>query len=361
MDYLAKNKITCHTYDDQLILPPGSVLTKKGEYFKVFTAFKNAWYSVFYSTGLKLLPAPKKQNALGIKSSSIPKELSGFHSSIDPSLWPAGEKEAKKRLQLFIKKNLVNYDTERDFPFDDATSRLSPYLAAGMISPRVCFMSAFRTNESKKVKGKKGAIILMSELIWRDFFKTILISTPRVSRNKPFRLETDKLPWKYNEKHLQAWQQGKTGIPIVDAAMRQLNTTGWMHNRLRMITAMFFAKNLFLDWRIGEAYFMNKLIDGDLAANNGNWQWCASTGVDAVPYFRIFNPIRQSEKYDPKGLFIRKFCPELIECNNKSIHDPYNRMVKMNNIGDYPQSIIDLDISRKSTIRAFKTVLKLGQ
>jgi deoxyribodipyrimidine photo-lyase len=322
-DFLSRYEIACHSYDDQTILLPTCVKTQKATSFKVFTAYMRAWYQVFLQQGkIKLLPKIKIQNPLAIKASTVPKKILGIYSTINPALWPAGEKEAKKRLNHFVKNKLFDYDKARDFPMLDGTSRLSPYLSSGMISPRECFMSAFAANQYELETGNKGAITWMKELIWREFYKTILRDTPRISMHRAYKPETDRIKWKFNQTLLDAWQEGRIGIPIIDAAMRQLNETGWMHNRLRMITAVFFVKNLFFDWRLGEKYFMNHLIDGDLAANNGGWQWCASTGVDAVPYFRIFNPIRQSERFDPQGDFIRHYCPELAGLNHRDIHKP---------------------------------------
>ena len=227
-----------------------------------------------------------------------------------------------------------------------------PLSSCWMISPRQCFQAALAANNNRLIDGNKGALVWMGELIWREFYKYVLILNPRVSMHKPFKLITDQLPWKYDEHLLQAWQQGKTGYPIIDAAMRQLNTIGWMHNRLRMIVAMFLAKNLFLDWRLGEKYFMQHLIDGDLAANNGGWQWCASTGGDCAPYFRVFNPVRQSERCDPKGYFIRQYCPELADLDDKSIHDPWHKAANLVH-DSYPKSIVDLNTSRGDFIRAY--------
>lgn len=340
---LKKNNIACYTYDDQTILPPSSILTQQGASFKVFTPFKRAWYQMLVSQGeLCIVAKPKTQKILSIKSSLVPNSIAGFQSNIDPALWPAGEKFAQHRLSDFIKTKVVTYDAHRDFPALNATSQLSPYLSCGMISPRQCFKLALQANDNQLETGNKGPLTWMNELIWRDFYKSILISTPRICMHRAYKLETEKIQWKFNASQLLAWQQGNTGFPIIDAAMRQLNTTGWMHNRLRMITAMFFTKNLFFDWRIGEEYFMRHLIDGDLSANNGGWQWCASTGTDAVPYFRIFNPIRQSERYDPNGDFIRQYCPEFTKRTHKTIHQP-----------SYPL-FIDLSESRKQAIAAFK-------
>ena len=194
----------------------------------------------------------------------------------------------------------------------------------------------------------------ISELCWRDFYKHILLGFPHVCRHQAFKRETDKLPWSHNEANFQAWCEGRTGFPIVDAAMRQLNETGWMHNRLRMITAMFLTKDLFIDWRLGERYFMQHLIDGDLSANNGGWQWSASTGNDAAPYFRIFNPFLQSKKCDPDGEFIRRFVPELAHLDAKRIHEPHAKGVDVRL--KYPKPIVDHAFARLDTLAYFKAL-----
>lgn len=360
INYLKQKNISCSVYDDQIIFLPDDLKTQQGSYYKVFTSFKNAWYQRFHrQERMKLLPKPKSQQPLNITSSSIPNKITGFNSTIDPNLWPAGENSAAKQLKFFIKNNLHDYAKCRDFPSLDCTSKLSPYLSAGMISVKTCFHAALIANNDEIESGGKGAGTWISELIWREFYKYILIVFPRISMNKAYKIETEKLHWHYDEKKFKCWQQGLTGYPIIDAAMRQLNTTGWMHNRLRMVTAMFLAKNLFFDWRLGEKYFITNLIDGDLAANNGNWQWCASTGVDAVPYFRIFNPIRQSERFDPQGNFIRKFCPELNEFDDYAIHHPEARNPSLAFKVNYPSPIVDLEKSRQYAINAHRALGKV--
>jgi deoxyribodipyrimidine photo-lyase len=351
-DYLNKKGMQCNSYHDQLILDPGTVLTKSGEHFSIFTPFKRAWYKEFNAKKIIVVnPIFKKNHKKLIKSTVFPKELLKFSSN---KVWIAGEKEAQKRLNKFIKNALFDYDKYRDFPSVLGTSQLSPYLSAGMISSRKCFIAALQANDGEVESGNKGALTWMSELIWREFYKHLLVAFPRLSMNKPYQLKTEKLKWRSNTKQLIAWQEGKTGYPIIDAGMRQLNQIGWMHNRLRMIVAMFFTKNLFFDWRLGEDYFMRHLIDGDLSANNGGWQWSASTGTDAAPYFRIFNPIRQSERFDPQGDFIRLYCPELKEMDSYAIHDPHARAAKLAKSIGYPKPIVDIKISRLLAIKAFK-------
>lgn len=354
-NYLQKNQIVCNSYDDQVILAPGTVLTKKGNFFSVFTPFKRTYIQLLLNNRslIKHYPLPKRQKNSDIKSDKVPTRLPGFLSDIR---WPAGEIHAQKRLKKFIEAGLFDYHKYRDFPALSGTSLLSPYLSTGMISPRQCFLAALLANEDELETGNKGAITWMNELIWREFYKHLLVAVPRLSMNKPFRMETEKLKWRYDEKQLLAWQQGKTGYPIIDAGMRQLNQLGWMHNRLRMIVAMFLSKNLFFDWRLGEDYFIRHLIDGDLAANNGGWQWSASTGTDAAPYFRIFNPIRQSERFDPNGDFIRQYCPELIAFDARSIHAPYERAPQLAQQCDYPRPIVDIKASRMAAIQMFKAL-----
>jgi deoxyribodipyrimidine photo-lyase len=337
-------------------LPPGSVKTKTGKYFSVFTPFKRAWITAFKQQDIKALPAPKAQAKLHlkIKSLPIPTSLPGFKSAVDAKLWPAGETAAKKRLQTFLTKYLLNYKKERDYPAKDSTSKLSAYLAAGMISPRQCFLAAMAHNHNEIDSGSLGATTWLSELIWREFYRHVMVAVPRVSMHKAYQTATEKIHWDFNEKQFQAWQQGKTGYPLIDAAMRQLNTIGWMHNRLRMVVAMFLTKNLFFDWRHGEKYFIENLIDGDLASNNGGWQWSASTGSDAAPYFRIFNPITQSKNYDPDGQFILKYCPELASLNKKSLHEPYKYEPEKSANQGYPKPIIELNQKREKVLKAYK-------
>ncbi|MFC7001925.1 cryptochrome/photolyase family protein [Pseudobowmanella zhangzhouensis] len=231
--------------------------------------------------------------------------------------WPAGEQLAQQQLQRFVHEAIRDYKQTRDFPAQDNTSRLSAYQAVGALSTMQCLRAALAENNGELDSGNEGIVTWINELIWRDFYRHLLVAYPDLCKHKAFKSDTDRLPWKHDEDKFQRWCEGNTGYPIVDAAMRQMNQTGWMHNRLRMIVAMFLTKHLFIDWRWGERYFMQKLVDGDLASNNGGWQWSASTGCDAVPYFRIFNPVTQSERFDPKGDFIRNYVPEIAKFDAK--------------------------------------------
>jgi deoxyribodipyrimidine photo-lyase len=285
--------------------------------------------------------------------------VEGFPTPPDSlrQLWPAGEEAARERLATFTLEELWCYEERRDLPAQPGTSQLSPYLAAGVLSPRQCLHAALQGNQGEFDSGNPGAVCWINELLWREFYKHILVGYPRVSRHRAFRLETERLAWRRAPDELDAWQQGRTGIPIIDAAMRQLLATGWMHNRLRMVVAMFLSKNLLIDWREGERWFMRHLIDGDLAANNGGWQWSASTGTDAAPYFRIFNPINQSQRFDPEGRFLRRWLPELAHLDTRDIHNPAGLGGLFAEDG-YPVPLVDLGASRDRALAAFRRLEK---
>lgn len=356
VDVLTKQGIKCEIFQESCILPPGTILNKQGQFFQIFTAYKRAWQTSFLEKNLVCYPAPKKQKPIHLSLNLIPNKLAGVSSPVPHKLWPAGEKAANNHLNHFIENSIQDYHRTRDYPAIAGTSQLSPYLSAGMISARQCFLTAAKKNDYRINSGQTGIVTWLSELIWRDFYKHLLVANPRVCMYQPYKLETQKLLWNENPDFLEAWQQGRTGFPFVDAGMRQLNQTGWMHNRLRMVTAMFFTKNCFLDWRKGEKYFINHLIDGDLAANNGGWQWCASTGTDAAPYFRIFNPVLQGKRFDPQGEFIKKYCPELRDFNEKEIHEPFKFNPDLAKKNNYPTPILDLKKTAQATVAAFKKI-----
>jgi deoxyribodipyrimidine photo-lyase len=297
------------------------------------------------------------QSRLNIDSDEIPLHVESFETPSNTlrALWPAGEAEARSRLDTFADTRIDAYKSERDFPAKPGTSQLSAYLAAGVISPRQCLHAALQSNQGEFESGKVGAVTWINELLWREFYKHILVGYPRVSRHRAFRPETEALAWRDAPEELAAWQEARTGLPIIDAAMRQLLETGWMHNRLRMVVAMFLTKNLLIDWREGERFFMRHLIDGDLAANNGGWQWSSSTGTDSAPYFRIFNPLSQSEKFDSEGLFIKHWLPKLTGLNKKELHNPAD-LDGLFGVADYPAPIVDLSASRVRALAAFKNL-----
>lgn len=340
--------ISVNAYHDASMIEPGLIRTQQGEPYKVFSAFKRAFVQLFSVHARSILNRPEAQSPIRIASdlSNLPEDRNEFSTQ-----WPAGEEEAHERLNYFLDEHIKHYKDKRDFPDLQATSQLSPYLAIGVLSSTQCMHAALSLNKWSLTEGNPGIATWISELIWREFYKHLIVDFPEVCRFKPFKPETDRLPWKKDPVLFNAWKEGKTGYPIVDAAMRQLKQTAWMHNRLRMVVAMFLTKHLFIDWRMGEAYFMEMLVDGDLAANNGGWQWCASTGVDAAPYFRIFNPIRQSEKFDETGAFIRQYVPELRSLDNKSIHMPSAQQARA--LG-YPLPIVEHAFSVAQTKLWFK-------
>jgi deoxyribodipyrimidine photo-lyase len=349
--------IEFHSYLDQLLFTPGSVLTKTGTYFQVFSQFRKVCYERLHRSLPNLVITPMAQAPLNIDSDKIPTSVEGFATPNDSlrALWPAGETEARRRLETFTDAQIDYYKSERDFPAKPGTSQLSAYLAAGVISPRQCLHAALQSNQGEFESGKVGAVTWINELLWREFYKHILVGYPRVSRHRAFRPETEALAWRDAPDELAAWKEARTGLPIIDAAMRQLLETGWMHNRLRMVVAMFLTKNLLIDWREGERFFMRHLIDGDLAANNGGWQWSSSTGTDSAPYFRIFNPLSQSEKFDTDGLFIKHWLPELTGLDKKQVHNPAN-VGGLFGVVDYPSPIVNLSTSRQRALAAFKNL-----
>ncbi|KAL5636670.1 hypothetical protein ACGC1H_000583 [Rhizoctonia solani] len=296
-------------------------------------------------------------------------------------LYPAGEDAAHQVLERFLytksrgsqladasplapdaetssnHSRIQDYMNNRDHADADTTSRISPYLSSGVISSRECVRGAMKILGVKRVDAGKtnGPGVWVSEIAWRDFYTHVMAAFPRVSMGRPFQEKFADVKWETNAAHLKAWKEGMTGVPIVDAALRQANTQGWMHNRSRMIAAMYLTKDLMLDWRLGEKYFMEQFIDGDLASNNGGWQWSASTGTDPQPYFRIFNPYTQSEKADPSGNYIKYFVPELKGLSGKALHDPHSHLSpsEFKKLG-YPKPIVDHKESRERALRRYK-------
>jgi deoxyribodipyrimidine photo-lyase len=271
-------------------------------------------------------------------------------------LWKAGEEHAARRLGQFVGSRIDDYKTRRNFPAVNGTSTMSPYLTMGVVSPRQCFAAGVEANGGRIAGGKAAIKSWLDELVWREFYKHVLIGWPKVSMRRAYRAEYEQIHWNDDEQLFERWCEGMTGVPLVDAGMRQLNQTGWMHNRVRMVVAMYLTKDMFIDWRWGERYFMQKLVDGDLASNNGGWQWSASTGTDAAPYFRIFNPVSQSERFDADGKFIRQFVPELKDVPAKYIHDPYAARGKLEQLPDYPEPAVDHQQARQAALEAFKAL-----
>ncbi len=352
-DLLQNSNIEIKTFDEQVVFEPGSILTGEGKPYSVFTPFKRKWIENFT---LDMLDIEFKY--IEKKSTKIKSNIDEFDfdfqktHSVDMSLWPIGENEAQMRLNSYLDKNIFKYAQDRNDPIIDGTSRLSAYLASGIISPKRCILEALKLNNFELDSGEKGIVKWIDEIIWREFYKNIMFSFPKVSRGQPFQEYTKKIKWRFNEEEFKAWKLGNTGFPIIDAAMKQLTKEGWMHNRLRMVVAMFFTKNMLHDWRLGEEFFMQNLIDGDFSSNNGGWQWSSSTGTDAAPYFRIFNPLTQSKNFDSNGLFIKKYITELKDLDKKDIHDPDE---SIRNHLNYPSQILDLKESRLRAIEAFNS------
>lgn len=340
---LNQHQIETHVQAEDLIVPQ-PVFSQQGTAFKVFTPFFKRWITLLAQQDITPFPAPQAQG------DPIPLHpiSPSWETSFRDDLWPADQGMAKQKLWQFCHHKERHYQESRDYPIQPATSTLSPYLALGALGPRECLEAIFYTCHQEGRKWQDS--IWLKELAWRDFYRQLMVHFPYLCMSRPFKPETDTLIWHNNEAKFLAWCEGKTGFPIVDAAMRQLNQTGWMHNRLRMVAASFFTKLMFADWRKGEAYFMQKLIDGEFAANNGGWQWSASTGCDAAPYFRVFNPTRQSETYDKNGDFIRRFVPELTNLDAKSIHDPSPEQRKRYG---YPAPMLDYKSARLAAIAAF--------
>ena len=348
---LKKNNIQVSSFNDQVIYEPGFLKTGQGKPFSVFTPFKRRWIENFDMNFLELeLPRKSKKLSL-IKSDLSALKFTKTHSA-NIDLWPAGEISAQERLANFLSSKVKSYSEKRNSPILDGTSRISPYLALGILSPKRCILEGLKLNNFEFTSGNKGICKWIDEIVWREFYRNIMHSFPRVSKNKPFKPDTESIQWRHSDKELEAFYTGNTGFPIVDAGIRQMLAEGWMHNRLRMVVAMFFTKNMLHDWRLGERFFMQNLIDGDFSSNNGGWQWSASTGTDAAPYFRIFNPITQSQNFDPSGEFIKQHIPELKGLSSKEIHFPQADLLTS---FDYPTPILDLKSSRERAINAFKT------
>mgnify|MGYP001271275447 FL=1 len=320
-------------------------------FFKVFTPYSKCFRNELNQDYLNLFPAPKKQQNMLSDSDSIPEyQLKDELKKSALTAYAPGEKAAIKSLENFIDNKITNYKIERDFPSKDSTSKLSIYLSSGIISAKTCVANLLAKSEDLPGSGEYS---WFNEIIWREFYKYIIFHYPRVSMRKSFNEKYDALQWRDSKEDFEAWTTGNTGFPIIDAAMKQLITTGWMHNRLRMIVAMFLSKNLLIDWKKGEEFFMQNLMDGDHASNVGGWQWSASTGVDAAPYFRIFNPITQSEKFDKEGIFLKKYLPNLESLSDKEIHNP---SIESREKLQYPSPIVDLSFSRKRAIEVFSKI-----
>jgi deoxyribodipyrimidine photo-lyase len=357
---LAARGIAFHTTKDHVIFERDEVLSQAGKPFSVFTPYKNAWLKALTPFQVKAYPVDAYAGALGPPAKGIAMEMPplsamGFRPTHLAELGVVPGMTGGAALFAEFRKRIGRYREARDFPARKGPSYLSVHLRFGTVSIRELAAHALRLAMEP---GGDGAATWLSELIWRDFYAQILWHHPRVTA-AAFKAEYADLRFPGSMEHFRAWCEGRTGYPIVDAAMRQLNATGYMHNRLRMIAASFLVKDLLVDWRLGEKYFTDTLIDFDLASNNGGWQWAASTGCDAQPYFRIFNPVTQSEKFDADGAFIRRYVPELARLDAREIHAPWIvppavQQMKGVVIGrDYPAPIVDHAAARAAALALF--------
>lgn len=349
------------------LFEPGDVLKQDGTPYGVYTPFSRACKILSQPTLADLLPTPDRIVSPRETSSLVVPDIPGLSVAVP---FCPGEAEAQRRLDKFAGHwhgPIAQYAKWRDRMDLDGTSTLSPYLRFGMVSIRQvavkawdCFAAA---QEAGDQEAQRGAEVWLNELLWREFYLHILYHFPHVRRGS-FRPEYDQIAWRTDEGQLAAWQEGHTGFPVVDAAMRQLQTTGWMHNRARMIVASFLVKDLLINWQEGEKWFMQHLVDGDPAANNGGWQWTAGTGTDAAPYFRIFNPVSQSQKFDPEGDYIRRWVSELAHVPIKWIHAPWEMpLVEQHAVGcligqNYPAPLLDRQQIRGRTLEAYAAVKK---
>ncbi|KDR83626.1 hypothetical protein GALMADRAFT_235921 [Galerina marginata CBS 339.88] len=401
--------IQVNVLPDKCVIEPGILVTKQGKVYTVYSPYQRNWLATLNANVpyyLEDCPTPQandksvrfSEHLASLFDSRVPPFIEGFELEEKDrakmkEIWPEGEDAAAQVLARFLttkkrtaqlgavdplslgfdkcsKNNrIAKYEKERDRIDSDTTSRLSTYLSSGVISSRECARATMRLSKTNKVEGDKFAGVgrWMQEIAWRDFYVNILGSFPRVSMGRPYLEKFSNVSWENHQVSsgsrngagenvsdgdiLKKWKVGMTGVPIVDAAMRCINEMGWLHNRARMIAAMYLTKDLMIDWRVGERYFMEKLIDGDLASNNGGWQWCASTGVDSCPYFRIFNPYSQSLKADPSGDFIRHWVPELRKVRGPDLHNPSFTLA--DKLG-YPRPIISHNEARERALKRYK-------
>jgi deoxyribodipyrimidine photo-lyase len=338
---------------DHVLWESEDIRTGDGRPYKVFTPYKRRWLESSENVPHPF-PAVLRFNPVALAAGSVALErIPGFKG---PQV-NAGESTALERLRLFLDSSISDYADQRDLPGVDGTSRLSHHLAVGTISPRQVFWSA--KERLREGASRAGVETYLSELVWREFYYQIMSAFPQVLKTS-FREEFRKIPWSHSSSAFEHWKAGSTGYPIVDAAMRQLLEEGWMHNRARMIVASFLTKDLHLNWQWGERYFGERLIDLDLASNNGGWQWTAGTGTDASPWFRIFNPVVQGKRFDSEGTYVRRYVPELRRVPTRYIHQPW-RMSQQDQeasgciIGKaYPARIVDHDNERAVSLSLYR-------
>ncbi|MEM8594041.1 MAG: FAD-binding domain-containing protein [Pseudomonadota bacterium] len=358
---LKQSDIALIGHHHSCLLPIGHVKKPDGLQYKVFTPFKKRFLNAlecradehpthspdqWQQTPNASITKRYEDDTIALLKQHRARYASEGHIS---ALYLADETQILEQLNVFCHSAINDYHTQRDIPIAPGTSQLSMYLSLGSLSVRTAYQTARRLSQ----RGD-GYHTWVSELIWREFYRNIITDNPRLSMGYTFKPQYQDFPWRTHSEHFEAWTHGLTGVPLVDAAMRQLNQCGWMHNRLRMVTAMFLTKYLGIDWRLGEQYFMSALVDGDFAANNGGWQWSASTGTDAAPYFRVLSPVRQAERFDPDAAFIKQFVPELMHIPPKAICQlKHTQWLDT----DYPQPIVDLKTSKQEIVAQFKALL----
>ncbi|WP_246683290.1 deoxyribodipyrimidine photo-lyase [Mesorhizobium sp. B2-1-3A] len=352
---LRANGLKAESFDGFLLHEPSQLSTRSGDFYKVFTPFYNRLSEIDPRD-----PVDMPSQITAWKGTLRSENLDDFNllpkepnwSSGLAERWHPGEAGAKDRLQLFLEDRLDSYADDRNVPGVEGTSGLSPHLAHGEISP-------FQIMAALRHRRAKGAETFRKEISWREFSYHLLFNRPKLHLEN-FRPEFDSLNWRSAPSALKAWQRGRTGYPIVDAGMRELWQTGWMHNRVRMITASFLIKDLLVDWRDGEEWFWGTLVDADPANNAASWQWVAGSGADAAPYFRIFNPILQGEKFDPEGAYVRRYVPELTRLPNRYVHRPFEAPASLLaecgvTLGEnYPSPLIDHAAARERALEAYK-------
>ncbi len=340
---------------DHVIFRSSEIQSKSGGAYSIYSPYRKTWWGKW-----------EQEPRLPVKLGRLPPPIPGFSGDGIPDprqfgvetgecdIPTGGEAAARRRLDQFLETTAARYHEDRDRPDLDGTSRMSPYLRFGAISVRQCFQRAEQAMDAHPAL-EQGVSKWLDELIWREFYSAILEEHPRVLREN-YRREYDAVVWNDDPKGFAAWCEGRTGFPIVDAGMRQLRATGWMHNRVRMIVASFLTKDLLVDWREGERFFFERLVDGDPASNNGGWQWAASVGTDAQPYFRIFNPFAQGKRWDPQGRYVRQWVPELRDVPDRHVHAPWESGL----LCDYPPPIVDHAERRELALARFTRARRDG-
>ena len=351
-DTLARDGVEVRTFKDRVVFEGDEIRAAQGGAYSVYTPYRRAWWRRYQARPPGVVPAPAMPPRIPEAPADALPRLRGRGVRADTTDIPrGGASPAREGLDAFLGGAARRYRIDRDFPALAGTSRLSPYLRFGAISVRECVRAGLALAAAEP-EAEEGVGTWIDELVWREFYHAILDAHPRVLEGA-FREAYDALEWDDDADRLQAWQAGMTGYPVVDAGMRELAATGWMHNRVRMIVASFLVKDLHLDWREGERWFMRQLVDGDPASNNGGWQWVASTGTDAQPYFRIFNPTSQGERFDPGGEYVRRWVPELEGLPGKAVHRPWAARSRSDT---YPAPIVDHARERAVALARFRAV-----